>query len=181
MNVNHDMPVLFEVNNSTVENSSDACNAFANEKVKNRKISKTTTTRSRITKKVVKLRKTTNKIIEANLKNSKSPGESTSSPITQNRRLSDLASSKQHNENCEQAKKSDADKEYNEPMGQLKTKPVAKRLAKLLENINHNDILVNVRCDNKTKHTGSTSTPTIRRRPLKLPLDVSLIANQEQD
>jgi hypothetical protein len=60
-----------------------------------------------------------------------------------------------------------------------KAKPVAKRVAKLLENINENDILVKVRCDNKAKHTGSTSTPTFRRRPLKLPLDVSLITTQD--
>jgi hypothetical protein len=58
-------------------------------------------------------------------------------------------------------------------------KPMGKRVAKLLENINENDILGKVRCDNKTKHTGSTSTPTFRRRPLKLPLEVSMIANQE--
>ena len=52
----------------------------------------------------------------------------------------------------------------------------AKRGVKILEKINDkNDQLTNLKIDNKTKHSASTSTPTARRRPLKAPQDVSLI------
>ncbi len=53
-----------------------------------------------------------------------------------------------------------------------------KRIVRILEEINlKNDQLTTVKCDNKTKHTAATSTPTgLRRRPLKLPQNVSIIS-----
>ena len=51
-----------------------------------------------------------------------------------------------------------------------------KRGVKILEKIDDkNDQLENLKIDNKTKHSASTSTPTARRRPLKAPQDVSMI------
>ncbi len=52
-----------------------------------------------------------------------------------------------------------------------------KRAVRILEKIDDkNDQLTNLRIDNKTKHSASTSTPSgARRRPLKAPQDVSLI------
>ena len=53
-----------------------------------------------------------------------------------------------------------------------------KRLVRILEEINlKNDQLTNVKADNKHKHTAATSTPTgLRRRPLKVPQNVSIIS-----
>jgi hypothetical protein len=49
-------------------------------------------------------------------------------------------------------------------------------LTKVLENLKKNDIIENLRCDNKTKHTANCSTPSgLRRRPLKAPKDLSFI------
>jgi len=52
-----------------------------------------------------------------------------------------------------------------------------KRGVRILENIDDkNDQLTNFRFDNRTKHAASTSTPSgQRRRPLKAPVDVSMI------
>lgn len=52
-----------------------------------------------------------------------------------------------------------------------------KRAVRILENIDDkNDQLTNLRIDNRTKHAASTSTPSgQRRRPLKAPVDVSMI------
>ena len=56
-----------------------------------------------------------------------------------------------------------------------------KRNVKILEKIEDKpDQILNVKCDNKTKHTASTSTPSgLRRRPLKAPQDVSMICKPE--
>lgn len=57
-----------------------------------------------------------------------------------------------------------------------------KRVKKILEQINENDVIVNLRCDNKKKHTASTSTPSgLRRRPLKAPQDVSMIIKGDNE
>jgi hypothetical protein len=55
------------------------------------------------------------------------------------------------------------------------TKP--KKAVKILETIDDkNDQIANFKPDNRTKHAASTSTPSgLRRRPLKLPQDVSMI------
>ena len=52
-----------------------------------------------------------------------------------------------------------------------------KRGVRILENIDDkHDQLTNFRFDNRTKHAASTSTPSgQRRRPLKAPVDVSMI------
>jgi hypothetical protein len=58
-----------------------------------------------------------------------------------------------------------------------------KRTVKILSMLNVNKvdpILNNLKCDNKTKHSASTSTPSgLRRRPLKAPVDVSMIDKPE--
>ncbi len=53
-----------------------------------------------------------------------------------------------------------------------------KRGVKILEKIDDkNDQIENLKIDNKTKHSASTSTPSgARRRPLKAPQDVSMIS-----
>lgn len=56
-----------------------------------------------------------------------------------------------------------------------------KRLTKVLENRSENDVIVNLRCDNKQKHTAYCSTPSIRRRRLKAPNDVSIIKLQDDN
>ncbi len=57
--------------------------------------------------------------------------------------------------------------------------PIEKKTGKLLE-INEKDELLNVCCDNKTKYTKSTSTPSgMRRKPLKPPQDISFIGKPE--
>ena len=56
---------------------------------------------------------------------------------------------------------------------------VAKKAVKILENIDDkNDQLANFRFDCRKKHGAPTSTPAgLRRKPLKLPQDVSMIAS----
>ena len=53
-----------------------------------------------------------------------------------------------------------------------------KRSVRIIEDINlKNDKLESIKCDNKHKHTAATSTPSgLRRRPLKLPQNVSIIS-----
>jgi hypothetical protein len=58
------------------------------------------------------------------------------------------------------------------------TNPNVNILAKI--DANKPDQILNVKCDNKTKHTASTSTPSgMRRKPLKAPQDVSMIVKPE--
>lgn len=75
-----------------------------------------------------------------------------------------------------------------EPVPAPKQQPVLsakpKRVAKLLDEISDkkDQILQNVKPDNRQKHTASTSTPSgLRRRPLKAPQNVSLIIKPDAD
>lgn len=56
----------------------------------------------------------------------------------------------------------------------------SKRAVRILEELTEkNDQILNIRCDNRTKHTASTSTPSgFRRKPLKVQ-DVSMISKPE--
>ena len=54
-----------------------------------------------------------------------------------------------------------------------------KCLTRALENLKKNDIIENLRCDNKQKHTATCSTPSgLRRKPLKAPKDISFIEKE---
>ena len=75
-----------------------------------------------------------------------------------------------------------------EPVPAPKQQPVLsarpKRVSKLLDEISDkkDQILQNVKPDNRQKHTASTSTPSgLRRRPLKAPQNVSLIIKPYAD
>lgn len=75
-----------------------------------------------------------------------------------------------------------------EPVPAPKQQPILsakpKRVAKLLDEIadKKDQILQNVKPDNRQKHTASTSTPSgLRRRPLKAPQNVSLIIKPDAD
>ena len=65
------------------------------------------------------------------------------------------------------------------PMAEAAARP--KRSVKILEKLeDKTDKILNVKCDNRTKHTASTSTPSgLRRRPLKAPQNVSMIGKAE--
>lgn len=58
-----------------------------------------------------------------------------------------------------------------------------KKAVKILVNIDDkNDQISNFKFDNRTKHAASTSTPSgLRRRPLKLPMEVSIIATPSKN
>ena len=108
--------------------------------------------------------------------------KSISDTLQDNKSKSYDESTMQHKENHELFVSDNmADKtEENKPAQQKQgpsTRP--KRVAKILDEIK-NDQVINVKCDNKTKHTTSTSTPTIRRRPLKAPQDVSMICKPDE-
>ena len=57
------------------------------------------------------------------------------------------------------------------------TAPKMKKAVKILEKIDDkNDQIKHFKIDNRTKHAASTSTPSgLRRRPLKMPNEVSMI------
>lgn len=64
------------------------------------------------------------------------------------------------------------------PIDESETDIKNKRAVRILAKIDDkNDQLANLKIDNKTKHSASTSTPSgMRRRPLKAPQDVSMIS-----